>query len=93
MEKIPQICIGCGAPLHGPICEFCGREYDLNSKTVILGDVMDDPVVEVMFHGHRLKMYVSDIEMEKLIIEPVKTLDGTMHCVSKPVIRFSLISM
>ena len=80
MSNIPVTCLGCGAPLHGPVCEFCGREYDLNEKWAIEGDLFydKDKYFEVTFMGHKLKMYLSEIEFEPFIPEPTRTLDGRL---------------
>ena len=94
MNKLPVICIGCGAPLHGPVCEFCDREYDLDEKTAIQGDILDDPEVTVMFHGHEIKCYVADIKIEPLYRDYGVNMAGEMVriCADKPIITFSLIS-
>ena len=80
MNKIPVTCLGCGAPLHGPVCEFCGREYDLNEKWAIQGDLFfdRDKYFEVTFMGKKLKMYLSNIEIEPIHCEPMRTLDGRL---------------
>ena len=78
MKRIPQICLGCGAPLHGPVCEFCGREYDLDEKYKIEGDLFYDKTFEVTFMGKKLKMYASDIHIEPIYREAARTLDGRL---------------
>ena len=96
MKKIPVICTGCGAPLHGPVCEFCGREYNLNEKMEVKGDVYFDRVVEVTFMGKKVQMYVGNIEIEPIYSEACRDVLGNLHTVHlrrDPIMRLTLVSM
>ena len=95
MDKIPQICLGCGAALHGPVCEFCGREYDLETKYQVQDDIYYSQYVDVTFMGKKLKTYVGNVELEPIYSEAYRTFDGTLHTVKlrDPIIRLTLISV
>lgn len=65
MDKIPQICLGCGAPLHGPICEMCGREYDLNNKIRFNGQItQEDREVIIEIFGQKVRAYLTEFGAE-----------------------------
>ena len=64
MSKIPQICLGCGAALHGPICEFCGREYDLNDTIRFHGKVTNENrevIIEIF--GQKVRAYLTEFSV------------------------------
>ena len=58
-------CINCGAPLTGPICEYCGTRYEEENK--FSGKFFEYSMQgEIEFDGHKIPVYISEIECYNL---------------------------
>lgn len=47
---IPVTCEGCGAPMHGSVCEYCGRDYGVNEKSTSFSSSQIRTVTEDELH-------------------------------------------
>ena len=61
MDNKLRNCINCGAPLTGPVCEYCGTIYEKENK--FSGKFFEYSMQgEIEFNGQKIPVYISEVE-------------------------------
>ena len=71
MSEIPITCDGCGAVMHGSVCEYCGRNYGLNDVTGVVTHYYD-----IVTHYYDNRVMISISEASENIKKFMEVLNG-----------------
>ena len=86
-------CLNCGAPLSGPVCQYCGTSY--GDERAPMSITIDDDSLRgtLVFKGCSFAVRLREIEMEHYdTVEAARSLDGRLYVghQSHPTITFVL---
>lgn len=86
-------CINCGAPLRGPVCEYCGTMYEKENK--FSGKFFEYSMQgEIEFNGQKIPVYITEIECNYVDGCGGRDLSGRLiRGMTRPIRKFTMVEI